>query len=42
MLLFHWNTYDIEEMIEEKMINSSFGGAAGPELQTPGAGVGKL
>jgi hypothetical protein len=42
MLLFHWNTYGIEKMIREKLINSSFSEAAGPELQTPGAGAGKL
>jgi hypothetical protein len=41
MLPFHWNAYGIKEMIREKMINSSFDGAAGPELLTPGARAGK-
>jgi len=27
-LSFHWNTFGIEGMDEEKMITSSFGGAA--------------
>jgi hypothetical protein len=27
-LSFHWNAFGIEEMDEEKMVTSSFGGAA--------------
>lgn len=27
-LSFHWDTCDIEGMVEEKMVNSSFGGVS--------------
>jgi hypothetical protein len=35
--LFYWDACGIEGMVREKMISSSFGGATGPELQTPSA-----
>jgi hypothetical protein len=35
--LFYWDACGIEGMVREKMVSSSFGGATGPELQTPSA-----
>jgi len=40
-LSFHCDAFGIEEMVEEKMISSTFGRATVPEMRTPGAGVGK-
>ena len=27
-LIFHWGAFDIEKIVEEKMVNTSFGGTA--------------
>jgi hypothetical protein len=35
-LSFCWDAFGIERMVGEKMINSSFGEAGGPGMQTPG------
>jgi hypothetical protein len=37
-LSFYWDAFDIEGMIEEKIVGTSFGRAADHEKQTPGAG----
>ena len=38
-LSFHWVAFNIEGMLGEKMINRSFGGAAGHGERAPGAGA---
>jgi hypothetical protein len=40
-LFFHWDAFDIERMVGEKMICSSFGGVASPWMRTLDAGAGK-
>jgi len=40
-LSFHCDAFGIKEMVGEKMINSTFGGAVVPEMWTPGAGASK-
>jgi hypothetical protein len=40
-LSFHCDAFGIKEMVGEKMISSTFGGAAVPEMRTPGAGASK-
>jgi len=38
-LSFHWDAFSIEGMVEKKTIIVDFGGAVGPRLLTPGAGL---
>ena len=37
-LSFYWDAFDIEGMIEEKIVGTSFGRAAGHGKRAPGAG----
>ena len=36
-LSFHWDAFDIEGMVGEKIVSFNFGGAVVPALRTPGA-----
>ena len=40
-LSFQRDAYGIDWMVDEKMVTSDFGGAAGPRLQTLGVGANK-
>jgi len=40
-LSFYWDAFGIKRMVWEKIVNSSFGGVAVPEMRTPSVGAGK-